>query len=310
MSKEIDLDLIKTKQEEVRRFLLGLIDLRPGPGVKACGMNVGKGYVSTVRNGGCHASFGPVTDPIAIGGGFLPKAEQMEIAQKFWGFITDKEKSPWKMLMQNGIELVTHPNDNLPVGWILPYETVKNTPFLLQKNFAILTRVFTEKHSNFIAWNKLLKKGVNPADALYLCGLLFPVAQTEGFSYNSSNLTGAHWPLTDYYYTYKKPDGTINLAYPTTNKKIDFKAFRSGNIIDNDKAQGSKGYGNGTNRDLINGYFQELVPSDREVFNLASYCDMKESGGSFSKTSYYELDDIVDGFYRWQDQEGILDVGK
>lgn len=305
---EITLDLIKTKQEEVRKFLLGLVDLRPGIGVRACGMNIGKNNVSTVRNGGCHASFRSVPNPIAIGGGFFPQAGQMEIAQKFWDFVTDKKRSPWKVLMQNGIELVIHPDDKLPVGWILPYETVKNTPFLFQKNFAILTRVFTEKHKQFIIWDKLLKKGVDPADALYLCGLLFPVANTEGFSYNNSNLSGAHWPLTDYYYAHKNADGTVDKAFAVTNKKIDFKALRSGDIIDNDSLSVSKGYGIGTVRDNINGYFQELVPSEREVFDVTNYCEMKKSGGSFSQVAYYDIDDVVDGFYRWQDQEGILNV--
>lgn len=304
MTKKNFEDVLLERQDQVRKFLLGLIDLRKAVGVKACAMILNEASgVSTVRNGGCHASFGSILNPIVTGGGFMPTAEMMDIAEKFWAFITDKEKSPWKMLMQNGIELVIHPDDGLPIGWILPYETVKNTPFYLQKNFCILTRVFTEKHKQFIIWDKLVKKGVPPADAFYLCSLMMPTTVPDGFAANNQNLSGAHWPLTDYFYEYPKNQG---YTHPTTNKKLDFKAYRSGELIDNDQQPGTKGYGNGTVRDQINGYFQEVTPSDREVFNLEKYCTLKTSGGSFSQLKYYEIDDVIDGFYKWQDQEGIL----
>lgn len=303
-------EIIASLQTQVRNFLLGLIDLRPGSGVRACAMNVGgsPGGVSTVRNGGCHAMLGSVKNPVCIGGGFMPKAEQMEQAQKFWAWITDKDKSPWKMLMQNGIELVIHPDDNLPIGWILPYETVKSTPFLLQKNFCILTRVFTEKPDNFVIWEKLLNKGLTPDDALYLASFLTKTKVENGYTYNGSNMTGAHWPLTDYQYI-RSPNQRGSIYGHDTFKKMDFHAYRTGKLIDNDAQPGPKGFGDKA-RDAINGYFQEITPSDREIFDLTKYCQEKTSGGSFSALKFYDLDEIIDGFYRWQDQEGILDVGK
>lgn len=290
--------IIENRTEKVRDFILGLQDLRRPPGVRASAMIQGLYNTSTVRNSGCHAQLKEVDYPIVIGGGFFPKETEMEIAGKFWNWITDKEKSPWKKLMQNGIELVISPVDNLPLGWILPHETVSTTPFLFQKNFCILTRVFTEKYPCFEAWDKLLKRGLSPADAFYLCSFLQPAG--PGYAYTQNNTGGAHWPITDYFYKY--------YDNPGTSKKLDFKAFRSGEIIDNDKTSGTKGFGSGTYRESINGYFQELKASDRSIFDFTQYCQLKTAGGSFSSKSFYELDDIIDGFYRWQDQEGILDV--
>lgn len=291
-------EIIEQRTEKVRDFLKGLYDLRPGQGVRACGMNKGLNKVSTVRSAGCHAQLNAVPSPIILGGGFFPKESEMRIAEKFWAWVTDKDNSPWKKLMQNGIELVYSDIDKLPVGWILPYETISKTPFQFQKNFCVLTRVFTEKHQNFIVWDELVSTGMKETDAFYLASSLRK--EKKGYSVcNSQNLGGAHWPITDWEYidTYSKR---------TTSKRLDFKAFRSGEIIDNDSLPDAKGWSSSFSRELINGYFQEIVPSKRTIFDIRKNCEIVTQKGKFSSQSHYELDNIIDSFYKWQNQEGLL----
>lgn len=273
-------------EEKVRSFLKGLPEINRGNG-HAYGMVIGD-RTCTVRAGPCHSMFNSVPNPKSLGSGFRPKQEQMPLAERFWQWVTDPDKSPWKKLMLNGIEQVLAGN-SLPNGFILPEKTLKETPFNFQKNFCILMRVFTEKYDCFEIWNTLLDKGLPETEAFYLCSTLMSGNPAGYTTATSQHLSGGHWPLTD------------GATYYSTTKWLDFDKFRSGDIKLEERS--------GTEK--INGFFQLTSKNKRlSRFNPGSWAKPIITQGSFSRSTYFELDDIIDGFYKWQDKEGITCVTK
>lgn len=252
-----------------------------------------------VTGGACHSMFREVVNPVVLGSGFYPSKDQMEIAKKLWDWVTDIKTSPWKKLMVNGIELVNG-SDDLPNGFILPQETLRSTPFNFQKNFCILMRVFTEKYPQFIIWDELVSKGMDKADALYLCGAI--VKTGSGYATNTEALSGAHWPLTD------------GSTYYSKNVAIDFNALRTGEVHFENKEMKIPTSDRWFSEQMrfkyepINGYFQSRKKESRVRFNPISFCKQRKLQGKFIQSMYYDLDDIINGFYIWQKKEGLLRV--
>lgn len=272
----------KEAEEEVRKFLLSL----SSAGSTSSYWKYVSDKPSEGRGQACHAYLYEGKKPLALGSGFLPTKGQLPVAMRLWEWVTDKDKSPWRILMQNGIELVISEKSELPVGWILPKETLENTPFTFQKNFCILTRVLTEKYDNFKFWNTLVEKGVREDDALYLASCL--IQSKQGRISTLVQLGGGHWPLTD-------SRGYSNEAMKDSCQ-FDWKAFRSGNI------NPSRGHGPYA---VINGHFCQNERTDYMMFDPGTI-PYKNSGGRFSQIKEYDLDTILDEFYKWQDNEGVL----
>lgn len=247
-----------------------------------------------VSNGPCHAQMLEVNNPVCLGGGFAPSEEMMPVAKKVWEWATS-DKSPWKCLMKNGIELVE--KDGLYKGWILPEKTLRETPFNLHKNFCIFTRVISEKFNRFKTWDNYVSLGVDPTDAFYLCSMswLNDKQVTAG-----GDINGGHWPLTDYTNEYNKVP-----AKHSTLTLLDWKAYRTGELdFTRYNPRDNKTY-KGYLRPLVNGYFMHPVPVDYKPFKLTKL-PMTPVKGRFSSAAYYEVNDVLDEFYKWQDSEGIL----
>ncbi len=267
-----------TPKEEVRKFLSSLENVS-GSGF-AYWKYIGE-ITSESRGSVCHSGLSGKKTPLSLGSGFLPTKKQLPVAERFWEWVTDKDKSPWRVLMQNGIELVRGTN-GLPVGWILPKKTLLETPFTFQKNFAILTRVFTEKHENFEFWYLLVNKGVREDDALYLCSCL---RYQDGKTTIQNQLLGSHWPLSDY----------VGYDIHSVFTNFDWKAYRSGNINPVSQYAGLR----------INGHFCQTKENNYKQFDPIKI-PYTLSKGAFSQVKEYDLDVILDEFYKWQDEEGIL----
>jgi hypothetical protein len=277
-------------REQVRKFLLDIPRTSQGHGC-AHALSINKDNRRCTINGViCHAQFNTkiVTNPVSIGSGFLPSEAQLPILMRFWDWVTS-DRSPWRLLVKD-IELVRRDND-LPVGFIFSDKVVKELPFDFLKNFCILMRICTEKYSQLVIWDKLVNSGIEESDAFYLCGSL--LNNTHGYSLNTFNLQGAHWPLTDFIGSYDKKE-----------KFLDFEAYRTGKIHTNN-SEINNPY-KPLKYDQINGFFEQRKKSNRKnPFNLILFCKKKETKGRFTSVFYYELDDIIDGFYKWQAEEGI-----
>lgn len=162
----------------------------------------------------CHASFIDKPNSILIGSGFNPTVDQASKLKKFWGWITDSNSSPWRKLTTLGIELVE--DKGLPKGWIINEDVIKKVPFDFIKNFAILTRIAVEKYDVIERWDKYIQEfELHPADAFYLAAV------------QNANLTGGHFPLTDYDF------------YGTNNGLMDWEVYKTGNVNFDHECSGS-----------------------------------------------------------------------
>lgn len=282
--------------DKVRSFLKEIAKDRANKNYHAYAYLISENSKRIIRAHACHAGLTELKNPIVLGSGFLPTEDQMEVADKYWRWVTDPDISPWKALMTNGIELVIG-DDKLPVGWILPEKTLRETPFYFQKNFCIATRVFTEKYEHHKIWAKLVDKKMHPGDAYYLASMLDPINKTKanpGYTLSMcANLSGSHWPISDIQYQLYGP------SPKRKQKAFNFRMFKTGDYNKEHKANDGLC--------TINGYFQSFTENMRNSFNLLN-CKQSVMKGSFSQTNYYELNDIIDEFYKWQDVEGVLDV--
>jgi hypothetical protein len=101
---------------------------------------------------------------------------------------------------------------------------------------------------------------------------------------------GSHWGISDassgaYVYIPQGGKAASSIAF-------DFKRARTGNV-------------NLLPVPPINGFFCSDVPG-RIGFKLPENIKPKTTGGRFSQGYFYDTDEVVNEFYKWQDQEGVL----
>lgn len=234
-----------------------------------------------VLSGACHAMMREVGNPIICAGGLVPSKEQSEDCELFWKWVTSK-KSPWYCLTK-GIETVRD-KDNLIIGWLLTDRKIlSSVPFSLLKNLCILTRSFTERNNTWKTWCLLVKKGMSEGDAWYFSSVfsLCDYANAREGLINLELRSGAHWALTD-----------------IQQENVDFKILRGEKPV-NLKAK--------SNSVRVNLHFLAQPLIQAPVYNVK---DLKyaPTQGRFSTAHYYLLQDAVDDFYKWQDQEEKLRV--
>lgn len=157
---------------------------------------ISRKFRNVVIDGICHADFTSNYGPhYYVASQLFETPENSGIRKKFWSWLIS-DKSPWISLTRF-IEPTFNKKSGLQTGWLLDMDKAKGIPFLFVKNFAILTRVFTEKHPCFKFWELAVDSGVDPRDAFVLC-TYFCVSDTgniEYFPLRSSSAWGGHWPI-------------------------------------------------------------------------------------------------------------------
>lgn len=142
----------------------------------------------------CHASFSIDYKWFYHGSQLFETIENKSLKKKFWEWITHKN-SPWYLVSKH-IEPTYNKTSGLQTGWIVDQDKVKDIPFKFLKNFAILTRVLTEKPNNFAFWEYAVDAGVDPRDAFVLCSYFSHKNDLIEYSGSrGSNIYGGHWPL-------------------------------------------------------------------------------------------------------------------
>lgn len=230
-------------------------------------------------NSACHAAMRKVNKPKALASAFSVNEERYEDGIKFWNFITS-DKSPYRSLMENGIELVHEPGVNLK-GFILPEETVVPADSYFLKNFCILMRGIIEWGPCLRAWRCLTEAGLSPEEAFYLC-YNFQVHDngTSVVYRTTDNLNGSHWPLTDGYGYY-------------SNFIFDWTAWKSGKP--NKRSDEMP----------VNSCWcklKKLDPNYRPfISERAKYLDVLGiTKTKFSQVKILTVDDIVTAFNNWK----------
>lgn len=228
-----------------------------------------------VLQGACHAN---LREPPVRGGnlisiathiGITPKT--LDIGNSFLEWVLDNRISPWKKVLNYGHELVVDPQDKIPVGVILPQETLESVPFNFIKNFCILLRIFSEKSLVSSEWYNFVHKfKLDPRDAFYLVSGFNK--NGENYTRETLNLSGWHHPITDNY----------------SGVYLDWNKYWTGNI--NSCCRGQ----------TINGYFgtNTPVPSFSQV-ELETH---KLERGTFNPRPIRVLkdDDLVSQFNNWK----------
>lgn len=286
-------------EKEVRNLLLKLRD--DGGWHLANGYNASSdGQISRVTGGGCHGSLRAVINPGALGAEATAAPEDHERFDRWWDWCTDKDKSPWKALMQDGIELVRHANGN-PAGWIIPKSTCLRVPFSFQKNFCIHTRSFQESYHRWVLWDQLVQEyKMDKLDAYYFVAVMYPANMgTARKPFRTENLTvsdarsGGHWAMTD----------TSEKFHSYFTARVNWKVLRTGDIdLDVNKS------GKSVNQVQINAYFMWPKPENSyENWKPdAAVMAAQNQKGRFSTSKLISIPIALDAFYKWQDEQGIL----
>lgn len=153
-------------------------------------------FRNVVIDGICHVNFVSDHGPYYyVASQLFETPENSVTRKKFWSWLIS-DKSPWISLTRF-IEPTFNKKSGLQTGWLLDMDKAKDVPFLFIKNFAILTRVFTEKHPCFRFWELAVDSGVDPRDAFVLC-TYFCVSDTDNIEYfpmRDSSAWGGHWPI-------------------------------------------------------------------------------------------------------------------
>jgi hypothetical protein len=238
-------------------------------------------------NHGCHASFTPGHSSKYIVSGLCPSVQQQSLAEKFWNWISGPI-SPWRLLFQGEYQPKIYLNDGLFKGWYIEGKAQEYLPENMLKNFAILTRSFTEKNNKYIIWEMLLNKGLDPRDAFYICSSLF--YGNGAITHDSTSIAGGHWPITDY----TPPRKDMEHIYP--NNRLNWKIFYSGQINTSPVHNPNSYYNQKIN------YLFELrdSKSDYLPFNPYQELSLKEFKGRFSSIKSFDLDEIIDKFNKWK----------
>lgn len=285
-------------EERARNFLLGLNSDGGWHNVNA--INVGHSGNSTVVGGGCHGGLSSLSTPLALASEVAATPADHERFNRWWAWMTDREKSPWKALMQHGIELVLHKNGN-PAGFILPRQTLEEVPFRFQKNFCIQARTFQESYARWVLWDYLIEEyKMDRTDAYYFISVMGPHSKDyvtrspfkPEYLIISSLRTGGHWALTDV----EQPDGW--------EAKINWNVLRTGDIDKGVNTQGKSVYNT-----QINAFFMWPKPDYKEYKiwrpNQAELISTNQKG-RFSQIQAITIPAAIDSFYKWQDEQGIL----
>lgn len=157
-------------------------------------IQVGPKFRRTILDGACHAIFDNDHKWFYHGSQLFETVENKSLKKKFWEWITHKD-SPWYLVSEH-IEPTYNKTSGLQTGWIVDQDKVKDIPFNFLKNFAILTRVLTEKSDNFSFWKYAVDAGVDPRDAFVLCSYFsYKNNLIEYSGSRGSNIEGKHWPL-------------------------------------------------------------------------------------------------------------------
>lgn len=256
-------------REDIRNFLLSS-PIRETP--NASWMICNKKLKLFGLSQGCHASFPSFEEnpgDFWIGSGFYGLPNQKEYVLKFWDFLCDQEKSPWRVLTRD-IELILNSKKD-PRGWILSPDSSEGISMKLIKNFAILTRTFHEHRTPLDFWNKLVEIETDPRDAFYLCR--FFVLDDYGLRTSHNVHNGVHWALTE---------------------SLDWEVFWNGHIYKNP---------NGS----INGYFYDSHSKIRPFYNhfindksLYEVRSIKNSFGNTYEMRSYDLDKVLKVYYDWK----------
>ena len=225
--------------------------------------------------GACHASLKDLKDRIVLTGGLIPVKSQMEDCELFLKWICS-EKSPWYSITKN-IEIIRV--NNLVNGWLIQGDDLKNAPFYLLKNFCILTRSFTERYDSWRFWANLVRKGVNPGDAFYLCSCF--QQNDRGLVTLMDLRSGGHW------------------AFTHSREKVDFDLLRG------NKQQIKEVKSDTT---VVNLTFLKQ-PVERDIpFQIQKIPSHHIEGSIFSRAMGYDVQEILEAYYKWQDEEGSLSV--
>lgn len=142
----------------------------------------------------CHAEFKDDYNWLHQGSQLFETTENTNLHKKFWKWITHKD-SPWYILSKH-IEPTYNKTSGLQTGWMVDQDKIKDIPFYFVKNFAILTRVLTEKPNNFAFWEYAVDAGVDPRDAFVLCSYFsYKNNKIEYSGERGTNINGGHWPI-------------------------------------------------------------------------------------------------------------------
>ena len=263
---------------------------------------------NSVRGGACHAT---MTKPSGkskyLFGGFTPyDASKTDLTMRVWDWMSDPNKSPWRKLLRDGVELAYRTEDKVLVGWVIQGPILDELPWQFFKNFAIATRVVAEKHKSFELWDYLVRTcHLDECDAFFLVSrmqtvLNDPKKLTEDKNFN---IQGGHWPITDfdprhiYSYGVKEKDIKENCY------KLDWNAFRTGEIHDHKNKKSHYSPNVFQQPENINGFFQNKLSYMPWMIDKIP---KKFTEGRFNKAEYYDLDDVLDSFYKWQDEENLI----
>lgn len=256
-----------------------------------------------LRHKPCHYSFlNSDNYPLSsVGSQFFVLEETRQVGEKFWKWISDPDISPWKKLFQKGTIKLLRNKDDLPFGWTYSGKGINEVPFNFIKNFAIATRMISEKPKKLECWSLFCDKGVHPGDAWFLTTVVTGSSNSKNIVSDDTmgSRQGGHWPLSDcvskiYYHGQEKP----------LTRFLDFKKIKTGEVdfnINPKQVYGNYYY----DIEPINGFFQDTSTKDRKIFTLKDHCTLNTNKGRFSNASSFNIDDVIEGFYKWKDQEGI-----
>lgn len=264
--------------EKLRSFLIGLPFNRRANHATECGAEI----YSTI-DGACHYNFKFLQNTKAWASGLLGTDNNEDIVELFWKWVSDKKFSPWKHLfIDDDMELVKTDTGKIK-GWILTNTDRKyDKIFNFVKNFAILCRSVTEKPHRWKFWYYLVtKKNINPTDAFYMASVSVPIGDIKGESLQwMDERVGGHWAITD---------------YQEFNFQLNWKMFRSGTIKPPSFSGG-----------LINGFWCDGCDKNKP-FSLNDINTVAKKSKFFNQTtSTFKMDDLIDGFYRFQDDREYL----
>lgn len=230
----------------------------------------------------CHYGFQYRADSTAWCSSLLEHDTNKEMIDNFWNWVSDKNKSPWKILFLNDDMKLIKDDNNKVKGWVLTNTEKKyDNYFGLVKNFAILCRSVSEKEKRWVFWNHLVsKKKVNPTDAFYMISLCLSIGPENEILTWADERAGGHWALTDL-------KGTFT--------GLDWKKFKTGNV---DKPIGP----------IINGYWCSNTQGTNNPIQLSDFSISTKKGKFGNVSSAFTIHDLIDGFYKYQDDRGYLDV--
>lgn len=191
------------------------------------------------------------------------------IAERYWDFIMGSG-SPWRMLFELAYpEKILHEDNKTIAGFFLEPLLCDKYPGLAQ-NLAIAARMIGEEREAIFMWDHLVSKGMERADALYLARMVKWKKGTDGPVKEWTRNDSSHWPL-------------LSTSY-ATHKTFDFAAFREGRF----------------NPDTYLETFGWCQAAERQDFNLGSVASRKNLKPNRDYTYEFELDDVIEEFYKWQ----------